>query len=76
MYNFAIAKHGINISWLERVKSILDNCGLSYVWDNIFFENKIWLHETVKQNLIDQFKQNWLATVQVSPKACVELSFI
>ena len=69
LYNFAIAKHDTNILWLRHVKSILDNCGWSYVWNNIFFVNKTWLHETVKQNLIDQFKQNWLATLQISPKA-------
>ena len=55
--------------WLENVKNILDNCGLSNIWQTQDFPNEKWLVTKVKQTLIDQFRQNWLSKIQDSPKA-------
>jgi hypothetical protein len=43
-----------NISWLKSVKSILDECDLSYVWTDQYFVSATWLCNTVEQSLIDQ----------------------
>ena len=34
---FSLLNYGTNILWLKSVKSILDECGLSYVWNNQYF---------------------------------------
>ena len=55
--------HGNNtFSWINFVKSILDDCGYSNVWHT---QNAI----STKLRLTDQFKQNWHSTLQMSPKA-------
>ena len=35
-----------NIPWFKSVKSILDECGLLYVWTNIYFVSATWLYNT------------------------------
>ena len=60
---------GGKIEWFENIKNILNNCGISNVWINQYIDNKKWLKARVKLTLIDQFKQNWQATLQSSPKA-------
>ena len=47
----------------------MNNCGISNVWVNQHIDNKKWLKARVKLTLTDQFKQNWQATIQTSPKA-------
>ena len=37
LYNFSLLNYRTNIPWLKSVKSILDECGLSYVWNNQYF---------------------------------------
>lgn len=54
--------------WCESVKNILDDCGLSYIWQ----ENSInipWLKMKVRNILLDQFNQSWYSDVQNSPKS-------
>jgi hypothetical protein len=51
---------GGKLEWFENIKNILNNWGISNVWVNQYVANR---------TLIDQFKQNWQATVQTSPKA-------
>jgi hypothetical protein len=60
---------GGKIEWIENIKNILNNCGISNVWVNQHIDNKKWLKARVKLTLTYQFKQNWQATVQTSPKA-------
>ena len=69
MYNFSLLNYRPNIPWLKSVKSILDECGLSYVWNNQYFVSATWLYNNVKQILIDQFKQIWHSNLQNSSKA-------
>ena len=62
--------HGNNtFSWINFVKSILDDCGYSNVWHTQNFISHKWLIESIKLRLTDQFKQNWHSTLQISPKA-------
>jgi len=42
---------------------------LSYVWTNQYFVSATLLYNTVKQIIIDQFKQIWHSNLQNSPKA-------
>ena len=37
LYICSTLNNRTNIPWLKSVKSILDECGLSYVWNNQYF---------------------------------------
>jgi hypothetical protein len=37
LFIYSILNNRTNIPWLKSVKSILDECGLSYVWNNQYF---------------------------------------
>jgi hypothetical protein len=64
-----ILSYGTSIPWLKSAKSILDECGLSYVWTNQYFVSVTLLYNIVKQIVINQFKQIWYSNLQSSPKA-------
>ena len=51
--------------WLSKIKEILDNAGLSYLWQSNTI-NPYWLKRTINQNLSDSFKQNWNEETQSS----------
>ena len=61
----------IKCKWLDFVKGILNECGLSYIWDKEHFQktNVTWLKIKIKQTLQDHFKQKWNADIQNSNKA-------
>ena len=69
LYYFAVLKHNTAVPWINNIKQIFDNCGFSYIWNTHYFTNSSWLNISTKQNLIDQFRQKWHATLQTSPKA-------
>ncbi|KAL4219068.1 hypothetical protein ACF0H5_021651 [Mactra antiquata] len=56
-------------SWLHTVKSIIDECGLSYVWLNQNFHGtkSSFLHE-VENSLKNQYIQSWQAEINTSQK--------
>ena len=56
-------------NWLNCIKAILDDCGLSYIWISQEMRNKMWLKNYVKQNLKDQFLQRWKSDVENSSKS-------
>jgi hypothetical protein len=60
----------ISAPWVNFVKYILDNCGLSNVWtfQNINF-NTEWVIPYVKLRLRDHFLQEWNSNLENSPKA-------
>ena len=68
LYKFSLDKYGNDILWLNNVKKILDECGMSYIWESQYFNGSNWLNATIKQILIDQFKQIWKGRVYESPK--------
>jgi hypothetical protein len=62
--------HGNNtFSWINFVKSILDDCGYPNVWHTQNFIRHKWLIESTKLRLTDQLKLNWHFILQISPKA-------
>ena len=55
-------------SWLNYVESILNECGLSYVWLNQYFISEQWLKNSIKTCLQDQFYQTWHANIDTGSK--------
>ena len=51
------------------MKSILDNCGLSNIWNLSDNLNVHWLKMKVQHTLEDQFKQRWARDLQDNSKA-------
>ena len=58
---------GYKNPWVQNVENILNNCGLSNIWQsqNISFSKK-WLTAKVKQIHKDQFLQKWSSQLEDS----------
>lgn len=54
--------------WINNVKSILDEVGMSYIWISQDPQNSKWLANTVLQKCQDQYKQSWFASLNESSK--------
>lgn len=69
IYNMLYNKFlkGINFGWFMKVKSILDECGMSNILHCQNF-NKKWLVKSVKLKLCDQFQQKWSSDCNNSSK--------
>lgn len=65
----------IECKWVNKIKEILENTGNSFLWTNQPFCNKPSTHKSVKQTLIDQFKQDWNAKLENSMKGKTYKSF-
>ena len=65
----------VNSKWLKCIENILDQCGISYVWRNQYFTSVTWLKHTIKTSLQDQYKQDWHATLENSPKTIIYRMF-
>jgi hypothetical protein len=74
MYNLLHKMHVSNenvSNWLTFVKGILNNLGLSHVWDSQCQDVSLnWLKLAVKMKLTDQFQQKWESDVFDSSKCC------
>jgi hypothetical protein len=53
-------------NWAYQIKNILDNHGLSYIWNNQSVSN-IQL-ELIKSRILDNYKQTWYSTINNSSK--------
>ena len=58
-----------NLNWVYFIRTILNECGFTYIWETENVNNKEWLKCVVKQRLIDQFVQNWQTSLSDSSKA-------
>jgi hypothetical protein len=56
--------------WIVHVESMLNNCGLGYIWQEQYTHGDNWLKEIFKQNIRDQFVQSWHIDVFNSRKCC------
>ena len=56
--------------WLSKIKQILDDCGLSYVWHSPSSVSTKWLTNAVNTNLKDTYIQLWYQQSKDSSKAC------
>ncbi len=67
MYQLLYSMHqsrAINSKWITYVKSLLDDTGLSYVWNNQCILHTNDIKFTVKQILSDQFIQKWHSYIE------------
>ena len=53
-------------NWASNVKTLLDNFGFSYVWDNPFTVNLKSFHLIFRERVIDVFKQEWFNKISLS----------
>ena len=58
----------VNVKWISKIKNILDESGLSDIWDMQFVHCAVNLMEILKLNFKDQFLQQWNSEMQVSNK--------
>ena len=56
----------INPLWVKHAKSILDDLGFSYLWNN--FDTNINYYPEIKQRLRDQFIQRWGENIKAMQK--------
>ena len=77
LYRILLNDNCINIehSWMKNVENILNELGLSYVWQSQNVMNMKWFSEAVKQRLSDHARQSWLSTVNDSPKCIIYRCF-
>ena len=69
MYSFLLNQENTNFKWLSKIKQILDSVGLTHFWQDQFAGMMpLNLHTEVKRILIDQYKQEWQASVTSSGK--------
>ena len=68
MYNDHL-KNNNTYKWLDNVKYIFDECGLSYIWRaQSVYGSKELICNRIEMSLKDQFKQKWHSAVTESPK--------
>ena len=73
---YKYSNHGIDFKWLTCIRNILNDCGLSYIWNDHTLRNfnVQWLNITIKQNLSDQNEQFLSSEMHNSSKAtCYKL---
>ena len=71
LYQLLLTMHNLgecNSKWILFVKSILDNVGLSYVWNNQIVLSKMDTKLCIKQILHDQFIQKWYSDTENSSR--------
>ncbi len=51
--------------WIKDIRSILNNCGLSWVWLSQKGPNPVWLGRAGKQKLKDQWQSLWHSNVRM-----------
>ena len=56
--------------WICKIKKILDNCGLSFVWTNPHSVSTTWLSNKLDSQLKDIHIQTWSQQCENSSKAC------
>ena len=61
LYNFNDGNY--KNKWIMSIKCILDDVGLSYIWNNQLCNNTKWIVAKVKSTLRDQYIQKWNANI-------------
>ena len=72
LYKIVVNDYYVNsnvYSWLNCVKDIFNECGLSYIWYNQAYQfSREHLLTLVESSLKHQYLQNWTSLVNESPK--------
>ena len=66
MYKLMLKLHENNTTkfkWISYKKSIMDDCGLSCMWNDQVPIDKFLLKTTIRQKLSDQFLQHWFSQI-------------
>ena len=58
----------IHFKWITYVKSIFDECGLSFIWNDQIHMNRNVLKSVLKQKLLDQYIQHWFQQINSSSR--------
>ena len=58
-----------------NINCILDDVGLSYIWNNQICNNTKWIVVNVKSTLRDQYIQKWHANIDSSSKGVTYKAF-
>lgn len=67
LYRFIFNNPCTNISpWIAYVKTIIENCGYSGIWNAQIVQNPHWLVKSIKQKLTDLFINEWHSAVETS----------
>jgi hypothetical protein len=67
MFNLSIIDN-VQIKWLNFIKSIFEKTGLNYLWNQQQPVHSVQLTFIVKQNLTDQYIQNWFNQIENSSR--------
>jgi hypothetical protein len=57
-----------SIKWLNFIKSIFEKTGFNYLWNQQQPVHSVQLTFIVKQNLTDQYIQNWFNQIENSSR--------
>ena len=71
MYKVMLNLHSLNptkFKWISKVKSILDSCGLSFIWENQISMDRKVLKNMILRQLNDQFIQTWFSQMNNSSR--------
>jgi hypothetical protein len=60
--------NSLNNIVFQKIRCILNDCGMSYIWNMQNCISDKWLKLVVKNNLVDQFKQTWTSMIANSSK--------
>ena len=66
MYKLMLRFHVTNptkFKWISYTKSIMNDCGLSFMWNDQVSIDKYLLKTTIRQKLNDQFIQHWFSQI-------------
>ena len=66
MYKLMLRFHVTNptkFKWISYTKSIMNDCGLSFMWNDQVSIDKFLLKTTIRQKLSDQFIQHWFSQI-------------
>ena len=58
----------IDFKWINYVKTIFDDIGLSFMWNDQIYVKKEILKFIVKQKLVDQYIQHWFSQIHNSSR--------
>ena len=67
MVNLSIIDN-VQFKWLNFIKSIFEKTGLNYLWNQQQPVHSVQLKFIVKQNLTDQYIQNWFSQIENSSR--------
>ena len=69
MFSLFKNERNVKFCWIKNVKEVLNNCGMSNIWETHSFPNEKWLVNAVKQKLRDIYITNWHAQLDKTDSA-------